>query len=111
MRAAADKKIALYFDPTLPQGVDFPEEGNRIEDHAIADDAAASGTQDSAGHQLQNELPAIDDDCVSGVMPTGIAGNDREILREHVDNLAFAFVAPLSAYDDRSFAVSQNTLQ
>jgi hypothetical protein len=32
-------------------------------------------------------------------MPSGITGNHGKIMREYVDNFAFAFVAPLGAYD------------
>ena len=32
-------------------------------------------------------------------MPTGITGHNGKIVRQYVDNFAFAFVAPLGAYD------------
>jgi hypothetical protein len=32
-------------------------------------------------------------------MPTGVTGHDGKIVRQNVDNFAFAFVAPLGAHD------------
>jgi hypothetical protein len=32
-------------------------------------------------------------------MPSGIAGHHGKIVRENVDNFAFAFIAPLGAYN------------
>jgi hypothetical protein len=56
---------------------------------------------------LKNKLLAVDDDGVAGVVASGIAGHDREVLRENVDDLPFAFVAPLGAYDYRGLAFFQ----
>ena len=54
--------------------------------------------QHAAGNQLQDELLAGDGDRVPGVVSAGIAGHHAEILREHVDDLALAFIAPLGAH-------------
>src|ERR1700722_17845302 len=78
-----------------------------IENNPIANHAAAAGTQHAAGHELKNKLLAVDDDGVTGIMSAGIAGHDREVLRQHVDDLPFALVAPLGAYDHRSFTFFQ----
>ena len=40
-------------------------------------------------------------------MAPGVARHYREILREHIDNLALALVAPLGADDDHSFPFFQ----
>src|SRR6185437_7447330 len=84
--------------------------GNWIEDHAIADDRPAAFAQHPAGHQLQDELLAVNNDGVPGVVASRIAGHDGEALREHVYDLAFAFIAPLGAHDDRGFAFLQSLL-
>ena len=63
--------------------------------------AFAPGAEDAAGDQLQDELFAGDDDGVAGVVATGVAGDDVELLRQDVDDLAFAFIAPLGAEDYR----------
>ena len=60
---------------------DLVEEGRGIEHDAVADDAFAAGAQDAAGDQLQNELLAVDDDGVAGVVAAGVAGDDVEASR------------------------------
>src|SRR5580704_4485757 len=107
MRPVADEEVAVYFHPGIPQRPNFLEEGHGVKHDAIANDAAAAGAQDAAGHQLQNELLAFDNDRVSGVVAAGIARHHGEILREHVDDFAFALVAPLGADDDRSLTFFQ----
>ena len=79
---------------------------NGIEHHAVADDAAAAFAQHAAGNQLQDELLAVDGDGVSGVVSAGIARHDLEALGEHVNDLAFALVAPLGADDHCCLACS-----
>ena len=60
-----------------------------------------SGRRHAAGNQLQDELLALDDDGVPGVVAAGIARDDGELLREHVDDLAFALIAPLGTQNNR----------
>jgi hypothetical protein len=60
---------------------------------------------------LQDELLAIDDDGMTGIMTPGVTRYDGETLREHINNLAFALVAPLRAYDNRSPASAQFQLR
>jgi hypothetical protein len=44
---------------------------------------------------------------VAGVVSASVTGHNGKVFREDIDNLAFALVAPLRAYDDRSFALLQ----
>ena len=53
--------------------------------------------QDAGRNQVQDELPAVDVDRVPGVVPALVTGDHGKIRRQQVDNLAFAFVAPLGA--------------
>ena len=39
------------------------------------------GAEDAAGDELEDELLAVDDDGVAGVVATGVAGDDVELLR------------------------------
>jgi hypothetical protein len=107
MSAVADEKATIDFHTGVAQRANFFEKRHGIEDHAIADYAAATCPQNAARHQLQDKLLALDDDGMAGVMAAGIARHDGEVFREHVDNLAFALVAPLGADDDRSFSLLQ----
>jgi hypothetical protein len=47
---------------------------------------------------------------MTGIMSTGIPGDDWKALREHVNDLALALIAPLRAYDYRSPASAQSQL-
>ena len=75
----------------------------RVEDDSVADDGLAVGPQDAAGDELEDEFLAADDDGVSGVVAASVAGDDGKALGEHVDDLAFAFIAPLGAENDCCF--------
>ncbi len=77
--------------------------------HTVPDDAAATLSQHSAGHQLQDEFLSVNDDGMAGIMAAGVARDHGKVLREHVDNFAFAFVAPLGADNYRSLASFQCT--
>ena len=46
---------------------------------------------------MQDGFLAIDDDGVAGVVAAGVADDDLRLLGEHVNDFAFAFVAPLGA--------------
>src|SRR6266404_3100134 len=109
LRAVRDEKVAIHFHAGSAQGSDFLQEGQRINHHAVADDAGALGPQNASGHELQDELFPVDDDGVSGVMAAGIARHHRKSLSEHVDNLALALIAPLRSDDDRSSASARLT--
>ena len=97
-------RLPSTFTPVRAQRVDFLHEGEGIEHHAVADHAAAALAQHAAGNQLQDELLAVDGDRVSGIVAAGIARHDLEALGENVNDLAFAFVAPLGADDNRCLA-------
>src|SRR6202034_3466183 len=44
---------------------------------------------------------------VSAIVPAAIAGHHREVLRQHVDDLPFALIAPLGTHDYRSLTSFQ----
>ena len=83
--------------PALDELIYFCEQRLRIDDDAVADDARDAGMQDAGRNQTQDELPAVDVHRVAGVVSALIAGDDRKVRREQVDDLAFAFIAPLRA--------------
>ena len=58
------------------------------------------GVQDAGRDQRQHRLDAVDDERVAGVVPALEARDRADPLGEQVDDLAFAFVAPLGADDD-----------
>ncbi len=84
--------------PALRERFDFVDERGGIDDHAGADHRVAAGTQNSARDELQNVAIAADDDGMAGVVAAGYARDVFERTGEIVDDLAFAFIAPLRAY-------------
>ena len=106
-----DEKMPVDLHARFAQRANFFQECDGIEDNAIANDAAASGTQHAARHKLQHKLFAVDDDGVAGIVPAGIAGHHGKVLRQHVDDLSLALVAPLGAHDDRSLSFFQFPLR
>ena len=69
-----------------------------IDDAAGADHALLAGTMPDG---ICAELVRLvaDDDRVPGVRPAVVAADDVGVLREQVDDLALALVAPLRADD------------
>ena len=102
--AIGDEKISVDLHASLAQRAYFFQKRHGIENHAVADHAAAARPQHAARNQLQNKLLAVDDDGVAGIVAAGIAGHDGEVLRQNVDDLSFAFVAPLGADNYRGLA-------
>ena len=111
LRAVGDKEISVDPHARLAQRAHFLQKGHGIEHHAVADHAAARRPQHSAGHQLQDKLLAVDDDRVAGIVAAGVAGDNGEALRQNVDDLSFAFVAPLGADNYRGLASFQCQLR
>ena len=68
--------------------------------HAVADEAAHAFVEDSRGNQPQHGLLAVDDQRVAGVVAALEAHHALRAVGEPVDDLAFAFVAPLGADHD-----------
>ncbi len=101
--AVGDEELLVDVNAEVAQLADFFQEGQRVEDDAVADDGLAGGAQDAARDELEDELLAADDDGMSGVVPASVAGHDGEALGENVDDFAFAFIAPLGAKYDCCF--------
>ena len=97
VRLLADQQPAVDGDAGARQLVDLLEQRLRIDDHAVADDAGHAGMQDAGRNQVQHELLAVHIHGVAGVVTALIARDRRKVRRQHVDDLAFAFVAPLRA--------------
>src|SRR4029079_11435120 len=97
VRLLTDEQPAIDMDSSTRQLVDLGEERLRIDDDTIADETRDARMQDAGRNQVQDELLALHVHRVAGVVATLIARDRREMRREHVDDLALAFVAPLRA--------------
>ncbi len=100
MRAIADEQVFLDGDAERAQAVDLLDERNRIDDDAVADHADLAGPQDARGDEVQHVLLPAEDDGMAGVVAPLTAHDDVGAAREHVDDLALAFVTPLRAYEN-----------
>ena len=83
--------------PSACSAVDFLDQRPGIDHHAIADDGELAGPHDARGQQRQFVGHAVDDERVAGIVAALEAHHDIGARRQPVDDLAFAFVAPLGA--------------
>src|SRR5262249_32364764 len=70
-----------------------------IDHHPLSEDAANVLAEDTARHETNDELLVSDDERVTRVRTSAVAHDHIRALGEDVDDLAFALVAPLRAYD------------
>jgi hypothetical protein len=100
MRFLTDAQHGVVLQMTLGfEAFDLLDEHFRIDDHAVADDAELFGVQSARWDQMQHRLLAIDDQGMTGIVAALKTHDDVGIVGKKVDDFAFAFVAPLSAYD------------
>ena len=108
MRAVGDHQILRrHDDALLAQADDFARQRHSINDHTVADDAHDALAQNAARDQVQHVFHAIHDDRVPCVIPALRAHDDVGALREEIYYFAFAFIAPLSADEDRICHISK----
>src|SRR3954452_22174889 len=91
----ADSQLAFNVDSGLFQPRNFLKKRGRVDDHPISDDGHHVGSQDSTGDQFQDEFLSSDEHRVACVVAPLVASYRVKLLREQVDDLAFAFVSPL----------------
>ena len=78
---------------------DLGNEGMRIEHDAVADDRQLAFAHDARRQQRQLVDLAVDDQRVAGIVAALEADHHIRALRQPVDDLALALVAPLRADD------------
>jgi hypothetical protein len=95
-------------DALRHQAIGLFEESLGIDHHAVPEDAYFAAMNDAGRQQMQNKRLVSDLYGVARVMSALVAGNDVEMLGKEIDDLAFAFVAPLGPddYDDFGHGVS-----
>ena len=109
MRLVADHDPVVDVDAGGHQLVDFAQQSLRIDDNAVADDARNARVQNAGRDQAQHELLSVHVHGVSRVVTALIARNDGEMRRDEVDDLSFAFVAPLRTEDREVHERSDST--
>ena len=86
-------------DPARRQLVELVEQHLRVDD-APGPDHRRLARDDAARRLPDLERLAAGHDRVARIRPALIAADDVRFLREQVDDLALALVAPLRAHDD-----------
>jgi hypothetical protein len=77
-------------EPALLQPVDLREEHLRVDHHAVADDAPLPRMEDARGDEVEDELLALDDEGVPGVVASRRANDRVGEFGIDVDDLALA---------------------
>ena len=106
VRAVAEEQAAADFDAGLAQIFEFGDQRGGIDHRAGTDDRFFRRAQNSAGNQLQDEAVPIEDDGVARVVAAGVTRGVIKGRGEVIDDLAFAFVAPLGADNRNRFRSS-----
>jgi hypothetical protein len=96
VRVGADAQAA-HVDAARLEPVDLAGQDLRVDDDAVADDAALAGIEDPRRDQVQGELLALADDRVARVVAALEAHDGVRPLREQIHDLPLALVAPLGA--------------
>ena len=97
VRGFADEQVAFALHAELAQPIDFRDQADGVDDHAVADDAQLAFAQNAGGHKVQDVFLFADEDRMTGVVAALCADHDIGPLGQHVDDFAFAFIAPLGA--------------
>ena len=85
------------FNALLRQAIGLDEERLRIDDHAVTEHARLAAMHDARRQQVEHERLIPNLDRMARVVAALIACDDLELLSEQINNLAFAFIAPLGA--------------
>ena len=99
VRLVADDDAVVDVDAVSRQLVHFGEQGLRIDHDTISDDARDTRMQNAGGNQTENELRPVHVHGMAGVVSALVPCHEREMRREEIDDLAFAFIAPLRTED------------
>ena len=101
VRVLADDEVAIVTEEAALLALgDLLEQHLGIDDHAVAEHAAlAAAAQHARRDEVRDKLLPVDDERVAGVGAAAVADHDVGELGVEVDDLAFAFVAPLGADD------------
>ena len=96
-----DEEVILAdLDALALERLEIADERDGIDDDAVADDADLFGPQDAAGDKVEDVFLVAENDGVAGVVTALRTHDDIGMLSQEVDDLAFAFVAPLSPDQD-----------
>ena len=99
VRAVRKMQTPGNVDSVFRERIEFADERGGVHHNARADHGVFAGAQNSARDQLQHEAFTVEDHRMAGVVATRASRNVIERSRKIIHDFAFAFVAPLRAYD------------
>src|SRR5689334_18931782 len=90
-------------DALRPQIVELFDQHRRVHHHPIPDHIDGAGIEDAGWYDVQLERAAVVHDSMAGIVPATVADHQACPLGQQIDDMTFAFVAPLGANycDDR----------
>ena len=98
VRAPANHQIAVVRQQAMAtEGADLLDQCVGVDDHALAQHASNAWPQNARRNQVRDVLFPVHDDGVAGVGAATPTRHHMGVFREQVDDLALAFIAPLSA--------------
>ncbi len=95
----ADEQTFLGRNAVLAQHVQFAQQSIGGQHHAVTDHALHTLAQDAGRDEVQDGLPAVDDEGVTGIVAALETHHGIGLLGEQIDDLALALVTPLGAND------------
>src|SRR5215471_14216156 len=95
MRAIAEQKVLPDFYAPSAQMVDLRHQRDRIDNHAVTDDADFPAAQNSGGNEVENIRLAVMSDGVPGIVAALAADQHIGLARKRVDDFPRPFFAPL----------------
>ena len=99
VRSVGDEQLR-FGHALLHEAVDLFDQLRDVERDAVAQHAGGPLGEDARGEHVQGEFAVLVLDGVAGVAAALKTDDDIGVLRQHIGDLAFAFVAPVGA-DDR----------
>src|SRR5205807_7702704 len=103
MGAAGNKQPPFAIDTCLSKLLKFSVECSRLYYDSVSNHASRFVVKNPRRYEPENKLPVANTHGVAGVMTALVAGNYIEVRSQYVDDLAFAFVAPLCPRHDNVF--------
>ena len=89
----------------LFQCLGFVHEEVGSQHHTIADDIDLTTLKDTRGDRAQHVLLAFELQRVAGIGTALKTGNNIILRGQHIDHLAFSFIAPLQSQQDVNFTL------
>lgn len=88
--AVTDEDAVLVFEIVLLELLELVEELRHADDSSRADEVDGLRVDQAGGEDMEVVSDTIDDDGVTGIVTTGRASGDLELLGQEVDKLALA---------------------